>query len=140
METLSPSESRVTACPGVDRGGDAEGVFDFEAGDEAGAELAADGGVLGEFAEGAIVGECDKGGTKNGHQLTLPEEAPGTEPFVRQNSFAQSNGLGSRSLLAQQYQGSTDSARCAGIHVASSPSKAIARTTPPSTSGSRGVA
>jgi hypothetical protein len=36
--------------------------------------------------------------------------------------------------------GLTDSARCAGIHVASSPSSAIARTTPPSTSGSRGVA
>jgi hypothetical protein len=36
--------------------------------------------------------------------------------------------------------GSTDSARCAGIHVASSPSKAITRTTPANTSGSRGVA
>jgi hypothetical protein len=36
--------------------------------------------------------------------------------------------------------GLTDSARCAGIHVASNPSAAIARTTPASTSGSRGVA
>jgi hypothetical protein len=37
-------------------------------------------------------------------------------------------------------KGSTDSARCAGIHVASSPSNNIARTTPANTSGSRGVA
>jgi hypothetical protein len=36
--------------------------------------------------------------------------------------------------------GSTDSARRAGIHVASNPSRAIARTTPANTSGSRGVA
>ena len=36
--------------------------------------------------------------------------------------------------------GSTDSARRAGIHVASSPSNDIARTTPAKTSGSRGVA
>ena len=36
--------------------------------------------------------------------------------------------------------GSIDSARCAGIHVAISPSNAIARTTPARTSGSRGVA
>src|SRR5437660_635107 len=33
-----------------------------------------------------------------------------------------------------------DSDRCAGIHVASSPSNAIAKTTPANTSGSRGVA
>ena len=37
-------------------------------------------------------------------------------------------------------RGLTESARCAGIHVASSPSKAIATTTPASTNGSRGVA
>jgi hypothetical protein len=37
-------------------------------------------------------------------------------------------------------KGSTDRARCAGIHVASSPSNDIARTTPANTSGSRGVA
>jgi hypothetical protein len=37
-------------------------------------------------------------------------------------------------------QGSSDSARRAGIHVASSPTNAIARTTPASTKGSRGVA
>ena len=37
-------------------------------------------------------------------------------------------------------KGFTDSARCAGIHVASSPSNDIARTTPDRTSGSRGVA
>ena len=36
--------------------------------------------------------------------------------------------------------GSTDSARCAGIHVAISPSNAIARTVPVNTRGSRGVA
>ena len=36
--------------------------------------------------------------------------------------------------------GSTDSARCAGIHVAISPSNAIARTVPVNTMGSRGVA
>ncbi len=36
--------------------------------------------------------------------------------------------------------GSIESARCAGIQVANSPSKAIARTTPANTSGSRGVA
>ena len=36
--------------------------------------------------------------------------------------------------------GSTDSARCAGIHVATSPSNDMARTTPANTSGSRGVA
>lgn len=37
-------------------------------------------------------------------------------------------------------RGLTESARCAGIHVASNPSAAIARITPASTSGSRGVA
>ena len=37
-------------------------------------------------------------------------------------------------------KGSTNSARCAGIHVATSPSNAIANTTPANTSGSRGVA
>jgi hypothetical protein len=37
-------------------------------------------------------------------------------------------------------EGSSDSARCAGIHVASSPSNAIATTTPVNTRGSRGVA
>jgi hypothetical protein len=42
----------------------------------------------------------------------------------------------SRSNIA----GSTDSARCAGIHVARSPTNAIARTTPANTRGSRGVA
>ena len=36
--------------------------------------------------------------------------------------------------------GSIDRARCAGIHVASIPSKDIARTTPAKTSGSLGVA
>jgi hypothetical protein len=36
--------------------------------------------------------------------------------------------------------GSIDSARCAGIQVASSPSNDIPRTTPANTSGSRGVA
>ena len=36
--------------------------------------------------------------------------------------------------------GSADNARCAGIHVASRPSRHMATTTPPSTSGSRGVA
>jgi hypothetical protein len=36
--------------------------------------------------------------------------------------------------------GSTDSARRAGIHVATSPNNNIARTTPAKTSGSRGVA
>jgi hypothetical protein len=36
--------------------------------------------------------------------------------------------------------GSTDSARCAGIHVASRPISDIAKTTPARTSGSRGVA
>lgn len=36
--------------------------------------------------------------------------------------------------------GSIDSARCAGIHVATSPSNNIARTAPPNTSGSWGVA
>jgi hypothetical protein len=42
----------------------------------------------------------------------------------------------SRSSIA----GSIDSARCAGIHVASSPSNNMARATPARTSGSRGVA
>jgi hypothetical protein len=42
----------------------------------------------------------------------------------------------SRSNIA----GSIESARCAGIHVATNPSNAIARTTPANTSGSRGVA
>jgi hypothetical protein len=37
-------------------------------------------------------------------------------------------------------RGLTESARCAGIHVANSPNKAIATTTPASTNGSRGVA
>ena len=37
-------------------------------------------------------------------------------------------------------QGSIDNARCAGIHIASSPTNNIARTTPPSTRGSLGVA
>jgi len=37
-------------------------------------------------------------------------------------------------------RGSTESARCAGIQVASSPNNNIASTTPDSTSGSRGVA
>ena len=37
-------------------------------------------------------------------------------------------------------KGSIDSARCAGIHVATSPSSDMARTTPANTSGSRGVA
>ena len=37
-------------------------------------------------------------------------------------------------------RGLTDSARCAGIHVASRPRSSIARTTPDSTNGSRGVA
>src|SRR6516225_5827930 len=37
-------------------------------------------------------------------------------------------------------RGLTESARCAGIHVARSPSKDMARTTPASTNGSRGVA
>ena len=37
-------------------------------------------------------------------------------------------------------RGLTESARCAGIQVASRPSAAIARTTPTSTTGSRGVA
>ena len=37
-------------------------------------------------------------------------------------------------------RGLMDSARCAGIHVASNPSAAIARTTPARTRGSRGVA
>jgi len=36
--------------------------------------------------------------------------------------------------------GSSDSARCAGIQVANKPSNAIASTTPAKTSGSRGVA
>jgi hypothetical protein len=36
--------------------------------------------------------------------------------------------------------GSSDRVRCAGIQVAASPSDAIARTTPASTRGSRGVA
>jgi len=36
--------------------------------------------------------------------------------------------------------GSIESARCAGIHVATSPSNDIARTVPANTSGSRGVA
>jgi hypothetical protein len=36
--------------------------------------------------------------------------------------------------------GSTDNARCAGIQVASSPSSAMASTTPANTIGSRGVA
>jgi hypothetical protein len=36
--------------------------------------------------------------------------------------------------------GSIESARCAGIHVASSPSNNIARTVPAKTIGSRGVA
>ena len=36
--------------------------------------------------------------------------------------------------------GLTESARCAGIHVAKSPSNDIATTTPASTNGSRGVA
>jgi hypothetical protein len=36
--------------------------------------------------------------------------------------------------------GSTDSARCAGTHVDSRPSSAMAATTPPSTNGSRGLA
>ena len=35
----------------VDLRADAKGVFDLEAGDEARAQLAADGGVLGKFTE-----------------------------------------------------------------------------------------
>lgn len=42
----------------------------------------------------------------------------------------------SRSNIA----GSIESARCAGIHVATNPSNAIATTTPANTNGSRGVA
>ncbi len=61
----------------VDLCANAESVFNLEAGDEARTELAAHGGVFGEFAERTIVGERDKGGTKNGHQLTLPGEGPG---------------------------------------------------------------
>jgi hypothetical protein len=37
-------------------------------------------------------------------------------------------------------KGSTEMARCAGTHVATRPTSAMARTTPASTSGSRGVA
>src|ERR1700733_16268648 len=37
-------------------------------------------------------------------------------------------------------RGLTESARCAGIHVATRPSKAMATTTPARTNGSRGVA
>jgi hypothetical protein len=50
---------------------DAKGIFNFEAGDEAGAEFSSSGGVFGESAERTIVGECDKCGTKNGHQVNL---------------------------------------------------------------------
>jgi hypothetical protein len=67
----------------VDLRADAEGVVNFEAGDEAGAELATDGGVLGKFADGTVVGKCDKGGTKNGHWLTLPGEGRGDKAFAR---------------------------------------------------------
>ena len=66
----------------VDLGADAKGVFDFKAGDETRAQLAADGGVLGKFAESAIVGERNKRGTEYGHQLTLPGDDPGKKVFA----------------------------------------------------------
>ena len=79
----------------VDLRADAEGVFNFEAGNKARAELAADGGVLGKFADRTIVGECDKSGTENGHQLTLPGDGPGDERIRTGHlSFAQQGSGG----------------------------------------------
>jgi hypothetical protein len=61
--------------------------------------------------------------------LTAPHLSPTIQPLRK--AFHSS-----RSSIA----GSIDNARCAGIHVATSPSKAIATTTPVNTSGSQGVA
>ncbi len=69
----------------VDLGADAEGIFDLEARNKARTELASNWGVFGELAEGAIVGECNKGGAKNGHSLTLPAEVLGTRRSGRNN-------------------------------------------------------
>jgi hypothetical protein len=46
--------------------------------------------VLGESAKGTVAGECDKCGTKNGHQLTLPSDRPGDKAFARDSSVSHS--------------------------------------------------
>jgi hypothetical protein len=77
----------------IDLGADAERVFNFETGNETRAELASKRRVLGESAEWAIVGECDKSGTKNGHQLTLPAKVLGLGIRTGLFSFAYEAGV-----------------------------------------------
>ena len=61
---------------------------------------------------------------------------PSREPAALSNRSRQKHSHSSLSKIT----GFTDNARCAGIHVATNPSSNIATTTPPSTTGSRGVA
>ncbi len=78
------------------------------------------------------------------------ESLPGTqEPVVslpKDTDFGtwETTNLGNGSPLRyssrSEINGATDSALCAGFQVATRPSRAIAATTPPSTTGSRGVA
>ena len=78
----------------IDGGGDAESVFDFKAGDEAGAELVAEAGALTEAAQGTVAGESDKGGAKYGHQCFLPAGAQGNGRAAGKSSFAHGGGVG----------------------------------------------
>src|SRR5437660_3464342 len=104
-----------------------------------GSQVAATGGVSGS---GARIHASSKNKTVQLHFVLTPDyrkhaRGRASVPFgVRLPVVADPQVHSSRSRI----KGSTDSARCAGIHVASSPSNDIAKTTPTNTSGSRGVA
>jgi hypothetical protein len=67
-------------------------------------------------------------------------DVSGLRALARRSSPTISLSINPIHSSRSKIKGSTESARCAGIHVASSPSNDIARTTPANTRGSRGFA
>jgi hypothetical protein len=94
--------------------------------------------------------ESPKASSKMGISVTHPDQASLSEGSYREPDLAvicpTNRTYGNLELgplihsARSNITGSTESARCAGIHVASRPISDIAKTTPASTSGSRGVA
>ena len=59
----------------IDGFGHAQCVFELHSGDKARAETCSEPGVLAESAQAAIVRECNEGGTKHLHYLSLIQSA-----------------------------------------------------------------
>ncbi len=66
----------------IDCFGHAKRILNAHACDEATVEAGSQAGIFEEATERAVVGECNKTRTKNGHDLPLPWSAPGRADFA----------------------------------------------------------